>query len=71
MTSLSQTSRIAEATKYLNAAEVASRKQKTVKITGNGRFPPGTDMEILNADCVVLIGISHALRCVLYINRSQ
>lgn len=55
---------MAEAARVLTLAEAASRKQlKTAKARPNQRFPPGMEMEIMNADAVVLLGITHALRC--------
>ncbi len=51
-----------EAAKSLALSEAGSRKQmKTAKSKTNARLPPGIEWEIVNADSVVLLGITHAL----------
>ncbi|TDL16298.1 hypothetical protein BD410DRAFT_795499 [Rickenella mellea] len=59
-----ETDRMAEATKCLSASEAGAKKElKNVKSTfrSNPRLPPGLDWEILHADAIVLLGLTHAL----------
>lgn len=56
---------MAEATRCLSLSEAgAKNQQKAPKSKANQRYPPGLEWEILNADATVLLGITHALRCV-------
>ncbi|EDQ98216.1 uncharacterized protein LACBIDRAFT_307909 [Laccaria bicolor S238N-H82] len=56
---------MAEASRMLALSEAGTRKQmKAPKKKYNTRFPQGLEWEILNADVVVLLGMTHALRCV-------
>jgi hypothetical protein len=53
-----------EATRLLTLSEAGAKKYaKAAPTTGKsgGRFPPGLEWEILNADAVVLLGLTHAL----------
>lgn len=53
---------MAEATRCLTLSEAGARsQQKAPKSRANQRFPPGLEWEILNADAVVLLGLTHAL----------
>ena len=60
-----------EAARCLTLSEAGSRKRQK-NGNGNGgrsnlghsRFPPGLEWEILVADAVVMLGLTHALRCV-------
>ena len=58
-----------EATRCLAISEAGARKQMRVPkprdLEYNGRFHHGLEWEILNADAVVLLGLTHALRYVL------
>ena len=54
-----------EANTALNNAEANAKKQlkaasKTNKDTH--RFPPGTLWELMHADCIILVGLTQALR---------
>ena len=54
-----------EATTVLSDAEAHAKKQfkaasKTNKDTR--RFPPGTLWELIHADCIILVGLTQALR---------
>jgi hypothetical protein len=40
---------------------------KSRKGDGGGRFTPGLEYEILQADAVVLLGVTHALSCVSHL----
>lgn len=57
---------MAEASRCLAASEAGARKQMRVTkprdIQYMSRFPHGLEWEILNADAVVLLGMTHALR---------
>lgn len=62
-----QTAMIATAGQLLAQSESgAKRQQKSPVFRPNQRFPPGLEWEILNADAIVLQGLSHALRCVRF-----
>ncbi|KAJ7184840.1 hypothetical protein C8R46DRAFT_882832 [Mycena filopes] len=52
-----------EAGKLLTASEAGARKAggEVRRDDGGGRFTPGTEYEILGADAVVLLGLTHAL----------
>ncbi|KAF8891625.1 hypothetical protein CPB84DRAFT_1784122 [Gymnopilus junonius] len=54
-----------EATRCLSLSEAGTRKQmcapKPHDLTYQSRFPYGLEWEILNADAVVLLGLTHAL----------
>ncbi|RDB22979.1 Mitochondrial outer membrane protein IML2 [Hypsizygus marmoreus] len=53
---------LVEATRCLTLSEAgARRQQKAPKSRVNQRFPPGLEWEILNADAVVLLGLTSAL----------
>jgi hypothetical protein len=67
-----QADKLAEAAKYLNLAEESSRKlAKATKPRPNSPFLPGMEMEVLNADAVILLGITHALRFAIGISVLQ
>lgn len=53
-----------EATRSLTLAESGAKKQlKSAKYSSNkGRFPLGVEWEILQADAVVLLGLTYVLR---------
>ncbi len=54
-----------EAAKSLTLSEAGSRKQmNTAKSKTNEQQPAGIEWEIVNADSIVLLGITHALGCV-------
>ena len=55
---------MADAIKLLADAEAAARKQAkaTKGSTSTGRFPGGTEWELLHADATILLGLTHALR---------
>ncbi|KAK7062759.1 Mitochondrial outer membrane protein iml2 [Paramarasmius palmivorus] len=55
-----ESAQMTEASKLLTQAEVATKKQINKPSTPS-RFPAGLEMEILNADTVVLLGITYAL----------
>jgi hypothetical protein len=56
-----QTGRLAEATRCLTLAEAGAKKQIRVsKAKGTSRFPAGTEWEVIHADSVVLLGLTHA-----------
>ncbi|ESK92762.1 hypothetical protein Moror_15935 [Moniliophthora roreri MCA 2997] len=55
-----ESAQMTEASKLLTQAETATKKQASKPSTPS-RFPQGIDMEILNADTVVLLGITYAL----------
>ncbi|KAL0946369.1 hypothetical protein HGRIS_012600 [Hohenbuehelia grisea] len=51
-----------EASRCLALSEAEAKKQsKSVKPNPNSRFPPGLEWEIVTADAVVLLGLTHAL----------
>ncbi|KAJ7738123.1 hypothetical protein B0H16DRAFT_1325584 [Mycena metata] len=50
-----------EASRLLTASEAGARRAGAERGDGGGRFTPGTEYEILGADAVVLIGLTHAL----------
>ncbi|KAI0034535.1 outer membrane protein Iml2/Tetratricopeptide repeat protein 39 [Vararia minispora EC-137] len=58
-----ETSRMAEATSMLQAADAAARKQlKAAKsLPQHGRFSASAEWDLLVADCTILIGMTHAL----------
>lgn len=61
----SQTALMAEAGRCLTLSEAGARKQlKAAKSNANGRFAPGMEWEILQADAIVLLGLTQALRYV-------
>ena len=52
-----------EAARCLALAEAGAKKQiKEARPRESGRFEPGLEWEILQADSVVLLGLTHALR---------
>ena len=57
---------MAEATRCLELSEAGTRQQmrtpKPRDLTHHGRFPYGLEWEILNADAVILLGLTHTLR---------
>ncbi|KAG6887246.1 hypothetical protein C0995_016642 [Termitomyces sp. Mi166 len=55
---------LAEASKCLSLSEAGSRRQirNAIKSNTKQRFSPGLEFEILNADAVVLLGLTSALR---------
>lgn len=56
---------IAEANAALKKAEVHVKKQLKSASKSNKdthRFPPGTLWELIHADCIILIGLTQALR---------
>jgi len=52
-----------EASRVLALAEASAKKMSKVT-RGAHRFPPGIEWEVLQADAVVLLGLTSALRCV-------
>ncbi|KAG6815974.1 hypothetical protein H0H87_009701 [Tephrocybe sp. NHM501043] len=54
---------LVEATRCLSQSEAGARKQmkSAIKAHPNQRFAPGLEWEILNADAVVLLGLTNAL----------
>ena len=60
----SQTGLMVEASRCLALSEAGAKKQlKASKSTkDNTQFPPGTEWELLLADAVILLGLTHALR---------
>lgn len=52
-----------EAARCLALSEAGSRKAKSSS-RASARFPAGLEWELLNADAVVLLGLTHALRYV-------
>ncbi|KAG6911431.1 hypothetical protein DXG01_016528 [Tephrocybe rancida] len=54
---------LAEATRCLTLSEAGARRQmkSAIKAHPNQRFTPGLEWEILNADAVVLLGLTNAL----------
>ncbi|PBK81551.1 hypothetical protein ARMGADRAFT_776406 [Armillaria gallica] len=62
----SQSAKMEEAAKSLTLSAAGSMKQmKAAKSKTNERQPVGIEWEIVNADSIVLLGITrHALRCV-------
>jgi len=56
---------MAEATAALTTAEAHAKKQlKSASRTNKDthRFPPGTLWELIHADCIILVGLTQALR---------
>ncbi|KNZ76231.1 Mitochondrial outer membrane protein IML2 [Termitomyces sp. J132] len=58
-----ETGLLAEASRCLSLSEAGSRRQmkNVVKSQAKRRFTPGLEFEILNADAVVLLGLTNAL----------
>ncbi|KAF4608318.1 hypothetical protein EYR40_000662 [Pleurotus pulmonarius] len=57
-----EASLMAEATHCLTKAEAESKSLlRSARSSSSSRFPQGTEWEILNADAVVLLGLTHAL----------
>ncbi|KZV71865.1 hypothetical protein PENSPDRAFT_650290 [Peniophora sp. CONT] len=58
-----ETEQMANAIKLLADAEAAARKQvkATKGIAPSGRYPGGTEWELLHADATILLGLTHAL----------
>ena len=52
-----------EASRVLALAEASAKKMSKVT-RGSHRFSPGVEWEVLQADAVVLLGLTSALRCV-------
>jgi hypothetical protein len=61
-----QTGLIAEASKCLAPSETGAKKKLKVarESRGTHRFQPGLEWEVLQADAVVLLGLTNALRYV-------
>ena len=56
---------MAEANAALTSAEAHARKQLKSASKSNRdtqRFPPGTLWELIHADCIILLGLTQALR---------
>ncbi|KAJ8473696.1 hypothetical protein ONZ45_g16204 [Pleurotus djamor] len=54
-----------EASRCLTNAEAESKNLiKTAKSPSASCYPPGTEWEIMNADAIILLGLTHALRSV-------
>jgi|SRR6266850_1740991 len=55
---------IAEASALLEQAEAGAKKQlKNAKnLRQTGRFPTATEWELIYSDCVILLGMTYALR---------
>lgn len=74
LTPLLQSALMTEASRCLAISEAGTRKHMRAPrprdLAYNGRFHHGLEWEILNADAVVLLGLTHALRHVL-INQQQ
>lgn len=53
-----------EATRCLALSEVGAKKQRSTSSpsSSSSRFTPGLEWDILHADAVVLLGLTHALR---------
>lgn len=59
-----------EASRCLALSEAGARKKmKASQVNHHSRFPVGIEWEILNADAVVLLGLTHALRYALNVSR--
>ncbi|KAF5378316.1 hypothetical protein D9615_008805 [Tricholomella constricta] len=57
-----ETALMAEASRCLALSEAGARRHvKSASPSPNSRFPPGLEWEILNADAVVLLGLTNAL----------
>jgi len=58
---------IAEASTLLEQAEAAAKKQlkNSKNLRQTGRFPAATEWELIYSDCVILLGLTYALRYVL------
>lgn len=57
---------MAEATRCLKLCEADTRQRMRIPkprdLTYHGRFQYGLEWEILNADAVILLGLTHALK---------
>lgn len=56
---------MAESTAALSNAEAGAKKQLKSASQSNKdthKFPPGTLWELIHADCVILLGLTQALR---------
>jgi hypothetical protein len=57
---------MAEVARCLEMSEVASRQRmrlpKSKDLSYHGRFQHGLEWEILNADAVILLGLTHTLK---------
>jgi|SRR5712672_1065104 len=62
-----QSGLISEASSLLEQAEAGAKKQlKNSKNLGQtGRFPAATEWELIYSDCVILLGLTYALRYAL------
>ncbi|KAH6902081.1 mitochondrial outer membrane protein IML2 [Coprinopsis sp. MPI-PUGE-AT-0042] len=57
-----ETNQMTEASRCLALSETGARKQmKAPKAKAHSRFPVGLEWEIINADAIVLLGLTHAL----------
>jgi len=58
---------MAEASKCLALSEAGAKKKSKAarESKGTHRFQPGLEWEVLQADAVILLGLTNALRCVL------
>ncbi|EAU84983.2 hypothetical protein CC1G_04079 [Coprinopsis cinerea okayama7 len=57
-----ETNQVTEASRCLALSETGTRKQmKAPKAKTHSRFPAGLEWDIINADAVVLLGLTHAL----------
>lgn len=60
---------IADASTILEQAEAAAKKQlkNSKNLRQTGRFPAATEWELIYSDCVILLGLTYALRYVLFV----
>jgi hypothetical protein len=56
---------MAEASRVLSLSEAGAKKKAKVarESRGTHRFQPGLEWDVLQADAVVLLGLTSALRC--------
>ena len=54
---------MADAVKSMTDAEAGARQQSKVSkgSKASGQFPPGLEWDVLQADAIVLLGMTHAL----------
>jgi hypothetical protein len=58
---------VADARRENSNSNNTGKNGKSRKGDGGGRFAPGLEYEILQADAVVLLGVTHALSCVSHL----
>ena len=65
---------MAEATRCLELSEAGTRQRMRIPkprdLVHHGRFPYGLEWEILNADAVILLGLTHTLKYVVFRSRN-